>query len=109
LQKHNKVKDAIVTAVSINGRDKELVAYTSGDVKTAELVDLLKSNLPNYMVPAYFVKMDTFPLNKNGKIDRKTLPMPAERYHQKQENFVAPVSVTEKTLTAIWQEVLNIH
>jgi len=108
LQKHNKVKDAIVTAVSINGRDKELVAYTSGDVKTAELVALLKSNLPNYMVPAYFVKMDTFPLNKNGKIDRKTLPMPAERYHQKQENFAIPITATEKKLAAIWQDVLNI-
>jgi amino acid adenylation domain-containing protein len=109
LQKHNKVKDAIVTAVSINGRDKELVAYTSGDVKTAELVELLKSNLPNYMVPAYFVKMDTFPLNKNGKIDRKTLPMPAERYHQKKENFAIPITATEKTLAAIWQDVLNIN
>jgi len=109
LQKHSKVKDAVVIAASINGQDKELIAYTSGDVETAELAELLKNNLPHYMLPAYFVKMDVFPLNKNGKIDRKALPMPTERYHQKQENFVAPVSVTEKTLTAIWQEVLNIH
>ncbi len=108
LQKHNKVKDAVITAASINGQDKELIAYTSGDADTAELAALLKSNLPHYMVPSYFVKMDVFPLNKNGKIDRNALPKPTERYYQKQEDFAAPITTTEKKLAAIWQDVLNI-
>ncbi|HTK20207.1 MAG TPA: amino acid adenylation domain-containing protein [Mucilaginibacter sp.] len=109
LQKSSKVKDAVVIAASINGQEKELIAYTSGEAETEELVGLLKSNLPHYMVPAYFVKMDVFPLNKNGKIDRKALPMPTERYHQKQQNFAAPVSETEKNLAVIWHDVLNIN
>lgn len=108
LQKHDRVKDAIVTAASINGQDQELVAYTSGNADTAELVALLKSSLPHYMVPSYFVKMNVFPLNKNGKIDRKALPIPTERYYQKREDFAAPISATEKTLAVIWQDVLNI-
>jgi amino acid adenylation domain-containing protein len=109
LQKHEQVKDAVVTAASVNGQDKELIAYTSGDVDTAELVALLKSSLPHYMVPSYFVKMDVFPLNKNGKIDRKALPPPTERYYQKQEDFAAPITSIEKILAAIWQDVLTIN
>jgi amino acid adenylation domain-containing protein len=108
LQKHDQVKDAVVTTASINGQDKELIVYTSGDADTAELAGLLKSNLPHYMVPSYFVKMEVFPLNKNGKIDRKALPVPTERYYQKQADFAAPKTTTEKTLAAIWQDVLNI-
>jgi amino acid adenylation domain-containing protein len=108
LQKHNQVKDAVVMAVDVNGQDKELVAYTSGDADTAELAVLLKSKLPHYMVPSYFVKVDAFPLNKNGKIDRRALPVPTERYYQKQGNFVPPVTATEKKIAVIWREVLNI-
>jgi len=108
LQQHSKVRDAVVIASNLNGQEKELIAYTSGDAEPAELIEHLKSNLPPYMVPAYYVKMEVFPLNKNGKIDRKALPLPAERYHQKQENFIAPATPTEKTLAEIWQDVLNI-
>lgn len=108
LQQHSKVRDAVVIAANVNGQEKELIAYTSGDAEPTELIGHLKDNLPPYMVPGYYVKMDIFPLNKNGKIDRKALPLPTERYHQKQENFIAPATPTEKTLAEIWQDVLNI-
>lgn len=108
LQQHSNVRDAIVIAANLNGQDKELIAYISGEAELAELMEHLKHNLPPYMVPAYYVRMEIFPLNKNGKIDRKALPLPAERYHQKQEGFIAPANPTEKTLAEIWQGILNI-
>lgn len=108
LRMHSKVVDAVVIAVNLNGTDKELVAYTTGDASAPELNEYLKEHLPAYMIPGYFVKLDVFPLNKNGKIDRKVLPLPSERFHQKQENFVAPATSTEKTLAEIWQGILNI-
>lgn len=108
LQMHNKVKDAVVTALNINGRDKELVAYTTGHADATELNEYLKAKLPYYMVPGYYVQLPVFPLNKNGKIDRKALPPPSERYHQTHDAFVAPTTDSEHILAGVWQTVLNI-
>lgn len=108
LRMHAKVVDAVVIAANLNGTDKELIAYTTGNIEVAELNEYLKEHLPAYMIPGYYVNLDVFPLNKNGKVDRKALPLPSERFHQKQENFVAPATATEKTLAEIWQGILNI-
>ena len=108
MQTHPEVKEAVVIAPSMNGHEKELIAYTTGNADAGEIREFLKDRLPVYMVPAYYVKLDVFPLNKNGKIDRKALPLPTERYHQKPENFAAPETATEKILAEIWQDILNI-
>ncbi|MDB5154537.1 MAG: non-ribosomal peptide synthetase [Mucilaginibacter sp.] len=109
LQKHPKVKTAIVIARAIKGTDKELAAYTTGKAEAAELRDYLKEQLPVYMVPGYYVHMESMPLTSNGKIDRKLLPLPDKRHHQKHDNFAPPATVTEKTIASIWQDVLNIE
>uniref|UniRef100_A0A1I7Y918 Condensation domain-containing protein n=1 Tax=Steinernema glaseri TaxID=37863 RepID=A0A1I7Y918_9BILA len=61
--------------------------------------------LPEYMVPSYFVFLDTLPLNPNGKLDRKALPAPDTS--QVQQQFVAPVSVLEQQVAAIWAQVVS--
>jgi amino acid adenylation domain-containing protein/non-ribosomal peptide synthase protein (TIGR01720 family) len=66
----------------------------------------LRQHLPDYMVPAYLLFLEQLPLTPNGKLDRKALP--ALDGTQQQREHVAPRSVLEKSLAAIWQDVLAI-
>lgn len=105
------VAQAIVVLDKPNER---LVAYClledrSGSVdKTAmrrELRLALAAKLPRYMVPAAIVLMEEFALNTNGKVDRKQLPAPEAPVGVKTPS--APRNDVEKTLLAIWREVLR--
>lgn len=64
--------------------------------------------LPKYMVPSAFVVLDTFPLNANGKIDRKALPVPDSSRPELSVPFVAPQTAQEEKLAEIWSDVLDI-
>ncbi|MGX1187344.1 amino acid adenylation domain-containing protein/non-ribosomal peptide synthase protein (TIGR01720 family) [Pseudomonas sp. F-14 TE3623] len=66
----------------------------------------LRQHLPDYMVPAYLLFLEQLPLTPNGKLDRKALP--AVDGTQQQREHVAPRSALEKSLAAIWQDVLAI-
>jgi amino acid adenylation domain-containing protein/non-ribosomal peptide synthase protein (TIGR01720 family) len=66
----------------------------------------LRQHLPDYMVPAFLLFLEHLPLTPNGKLDRKALP--AVDGTQQQREHVAPRSTLEKSLAAIWQDVLAI-
>jgi acyl carrier protein len=71
----------------------------------------LKDRLPRYMVPSTFVLMEALPLTRNGKIDRRALPPPAQddgRSRHERE-LSAPRSESEKALSAIWADLLNVE
>ncbi|MCP4154843.1 MAG: amino acid adenylation domain-containing protein, partial [bacterium] len=72
----------------------------------AQLREHLLKTMPDYMVPAYFVAVDTIPLTHSGKVNRKELPEPQIR---KEENYVAPGSHIEKKITAVWADILAIE
>ena len=74
-----------------------------------QLRAFLKDNLPDYMVPAAFVVMDTLPLMLNGKIDRRALPEPNQARPDLKEVFVAPRTPVEERLAQIWDQVLGIE
>lgn len=75
-----------------------------------QLRSFLQERLPEYMMPAAFVVLDTFPLNPNGKVDRRALAqIPVERYQLSEEAFVAPRTSEEKTVAGIWAEVLGLE
>ena len=76
--RHASIRDAVaVLQTSANG-DSRIVAYLiskTGDLpEAAELRGFLRRRLPEYMIPASFVFLDSFPLNTNGKLDRLALP-----------------------------------
>lgn len=73
----------------------------------ASLRKHLGDRLPRHMVPQAFVLMERFPLTPNGKIDRLALP-PAENAHACAD-FVRPRTGTEKSLAAIWSELLQVE
>jgi amino acid adenylation domain-containing protein len=86
------------------------VQKTSDRQLIPQLRSFLQERLPDYMVPAAFVVLDTFPLNPNGKVDRRALAqIPLERYQLSAEAFVAPRTSEEKTVAGIWAEVLGLE
>ena len=74
-----------------------------------QLRSLLTQNLPNYMVPAAFVVLDTFPLTPNGKLDRRALPVPGQTRPELDKDYVAPLTPVEKVLATIWTDLLGIE
>ena len=111
LQEHEAVREVIVLAVD-GPAGQQLAAYLvavnpdQGDLRDT-LKNHLKANLPDYMVPAHLVVLETFPLTANGKLDRKALPKPDAA--NLQAAYVAPVSELEQQLAAIWAEVLHVE
>jgi len=104
---HEASGQCVVIARAIsNTTDKELIAYTTGAATAEELKLYLKEKLPSYMVPNYYVHLDSIPLTSNGKVDRKVLPDP-EGTGLQQGAYVAPKTETEKSLVRIWSEVLR--
>lgn len=91
-----------------NGNNRRLAAYyTAG--RTIELEDLKKHlllSLPGFMVPAFFICMESIPLNSNGKTDRKALPDPGATLC-KQESLALPQDEIGKKLKKIWCEILK--
>ena len=73
-----------------------------------QLRDHLKSELPEYMVPSAFVKLDTIPLTPNGKVDRKALPAP-DADALVTHAWEAPQGPVEEVLSGIWQELLGVE
>jgi acyl carrier protein len=63
--------------------------------------------LPEYMVPARFVYLDSLPLTPNGKVDRKALPPPSRETSSGDED-AAPRTETETAVAAIWSELLRV-
>jgi amino acid adenylation domain-containing protein len=67
----------------------------------------LGEQLPDYMVPALFVRLERFPLTPNGKIDRKSLRPPASEARAIGAGYLAPRSLVEAQLAETWEEVLQ--
>ncbi|PQQ25032.1 non-ribosomal peptide synthetase [Photorhabdus hindustanensis] len=110
LIEHPAVSEALVLALG-DGQDKRLVAYVVAQVDD-ELATKLRKHLsdilPDYMVPAAFVRLDAFPLTPNGKLDRRSLPAPGEDAFARQA-YQAPQGEIEIALAAIWRELLNLE
>ena len=85
-----------------------LCAYHLGDTEMNryEMRDKLKAHLPYYMVPAVFVRLDEFPKNANGKIDRMSLPEPSIMDYL--TDYVPPSTDIQKEICYAMQDVLSI-
>ncbi|CAM4111929.1 non-ribosomal peptide synthetase [Pseudoalteromonas byunsanensis] len=96
------------TIVVGEGSDKHLASYVvlNSELDSDDIKGLLRSTLPQYMVPTYITVMDAMPINANGKLDRKALPAPQLTLNE--SAYVAPASENEQLLANIWAQVLNL-
>ncbi|KAF1677376.1 hybrid non-ribosomal peptide synthetase/type I polyketide synthase [Bacillus sp. SKDU12] len=103
------VQKAAVTVKEEADGLKQLCAYYVSDkpIAAAQLRAQLTAELPGYMVPSYFVRLEHMPLTSNGKINRKALPEP-EANLQLTAEYVPPSNEAECKLTDLWREVLGI-
>ncbi|MDH3276102.1 MAG: amino acid adenylation domain-containing protein [Gammaproteobacteria bacterium] len=109
---HEAVRDAVVVVRDDEPGEQRLVAYVVADGPDApsvtDLRALMRSKLPDYMLPSAFMVLDRLPLTANGKLDRSALPMP-EGERQSDETLVEPRSDLERQLVEIWAEVLKLE
>ncbi|MEC0714024.1 bacitracin non-ribosomal peptide synthetase BacA [Bacillus haynesii] len=110
LEMHEDINETIVTVREDEENRPYICAYMTAkrEIPVEELRGFLEKKLPDYMIPAYFVKLDKLPLTKNGKVDRKALPEPDRRMGAESE-YEAPRNETEEKLAAVWQDVLHVE
>lgn len=107
---HAEIKNAVVIDRSDTSGKKYLCAYivTERNLANTELREYLMKDLPDYMIPSFFVRLETIPLNSNGKVDRRSLPEPTENIKKSLE-YQAPRNETEEELAIIWAELLGVE
>ncbi|MBF0242512.1 MAG: amino acid adenylation domain-containing protein [Desulfamplus sp.] len=114
---HEAIERPVVVAHATSNSENRLVCYytlkegiSSEDsrVSSSGLRQFLSQFLPSYMIPSFFVQLNSFPLNINGKIDRRRLPKPEDLIYDRIP-YAAPENEAEKRLASIYGEVLGIE
>jgi acyl-coenzyme A synthetase/AMP-(fatty) acid ligase/acyl carrier protein len=101
--------DSALVVAHGTGERQQLVGYykanSAGHAGQLALKAQLQQKLPEHMVPAVLIEVQDWPLNPNGKVDRKALPPVTV---QASGGYQAPAGETEQLLAGIWSEVLGI-
>ena len=114
LNQHPAIGLAVVNLFEDDGHRRLIAYYQLSDDQwldksdsslTNELRKSLQQSLPEYMVPAHFVRLTSLPLSPSGKIDRQALPAPEE--HHTATGYTAPRTETEQVLVRIFAEILG--
>jgi acyl carrier protein len=108
LAKHPAVAQAVVVV-----KDEQLAAYyvpaEGHAASVGSLRAALREDLPDYMIPSFFVSLPELPLTPNGKVDRKALPAPDGSRPDLGREYVAPDGPVQERLAAMWAEVLRVE
>ena len=108
--RHGQVKQACVVARTENG-SKRLVAYfvpASSAITPERLRDFIASQLPQHMIPAFFVALPFLPLSQHGKVDRAALTELDVASKSEPVAKSVPESELERTIVQLWQRILKL-
>ena len=113
LSAYPSIKEVVVAAKPNAQGEQYLVAYytlkaNAEPVSRELLMAHLAMQLPDYMVPGVYLALDALPLNNNGKVDRKALPMPDNSALQSMA-YTAPEGYVEEKVAAVWQSLLDVE
>ena len=111
LRRHPAMRETVVSVRENESGEKQLVAYivlAASTPRVSELREFLAAELPEYMLPVMFVKMETLPVAISGKFDRRALPAPNPDNILRDEAFQHPNSITEQRTGAIVASLLGL-
>ena len=110
INQHEQVAQSVILTHKFEDIGQQLLAYvvpSSGQtIPENELRTHIRQTLPDYMVPQFIIFLDDIPLNANGKIDRKALPIPDLTDDSRE--IIAPQNATEEKLLDILKSVLKL-
>jgi amino acid adenylation domain-containing protein len=114
LMEQATVRAAAVVAADETGGGKRLIAYLVRErdddaIDLDELRRMLKERLPEYMVPSAFVTLAEMPLSPNGKVNRRALSTAEQFAPELKRAYQPPQSDAERTIAAVWQEMLKVE
>ncbi len=111
IRKLDSVVDATVIVRENSNSEKQIIAYLVLNDDTELDIQLFRNKLskvlPDYMIPAAFVKLDKIPLTPNGKVDKAALPKPELSAMDLGVEYVEPRNEVETKLVKIAQELLS--
>lgn len=103
------IKKCVVVKQVIKNREFISAYYIAERrIRVSELRAFLAKTLPDYMIPSYFTALNNFPYTPNGKIDKKSLPLPSISKSDS-INFVAPKTDLEIKLANIFENILSVN
>lgn len=110
LLQHPGVDETVTIAKEDKDGDNYLCAYlvSPEPISSSLLREYLAEELPDYMIPRYFIPLEQMPVTPNGKIDKKRLPEP-EEIMIAHVQYESPGNEVEEKIAAIWQEVLGLE
>ncbi|WP_141699581.1 non-ribosomal peptide synthetase, partial [Pseudomonas sp. BIOMIG1BDMA] len=110
LGEHPQINEVVVLAREDEPGSKRLVAYFTEHqaLDIQALRTWLQEQLPEYMVPRAYVRLDSLPLTNNGKVDRKALPIP-DQEALLSRGYEAPQGEVEVALAQIWSQLLKVE
>ncbi|MCK4258972.1 MAG: amino acid adenylation domain-containing protein, partial [Halanaerobiales bacterium] len=108
LLNHKFVKEAVVVDQKDETGNMYLSAYFLSDceISNSEFRNHLSHELPEYMIPSYFIRLEQLPLTLNGKVDKRALPKPDNNILTNE--YIAPRNEIEEKLANIWVEILGV-
>lgn len=113
LNEHTSVQQSIVVARELAGGEKTLVAYVvpvrGAQLNSSQLQSTLRGRLPDYMVPATFVRLEALPLLSSGKVDRSALPAPIAENILRETAFLRPRTPVEERIAGILAPLLGLQ
>ena len=106
--KYPNIKKATVIKQVVDNREFLSAYYISEKkISHSDLRKYLSKYLPNYMIPSYYTALNDFKYTQNGKIDKKSLPIPSGVLNINKENYLPPKTELQKRLVCLWEKILN--
>jgi amino acid adenylation domain-containing protein len=111
VNRHPAVRESVVVARENGAGERQLVAYVvpvGASPAVFDLRDFLAKQLPEYMLPAKFVRLDSLPIGPRGKVDRNALPAPSDANMLREQISLGPDTATERSVARIVASLLGL-